>query len=535
MGKIYMADAYNKLCRTLLDYMQGEELLDYKQASLIMQYCTQEEEKIKYKKVDAIINKIYKKNKNKNVRIPSYRDLAEREGTRLRFGHLGYSTEKEITEILKERVDTYAFGAHPMEIEQFLKKLIQDVKIRNDRQKGKNETEKKNEEIDIKEETRYESKSKSSGTPYESIKKENKIREEIEEKKSNESESVEETLTREEKMYDKAIRNESMSEFDLGESYTQEERDRKNFLKSFLGIEVSLKRLSKEDIEWSTSYMCFNAKELENLIVTFLEESNFGEHSKLYDYTLCKPKYQPDKLLKQYEKLYNKYLAQFGKLDEDKKEKIKSICEINGNMEFIPSIDDIKAKVNERIEKLMIDREVGISEDDRRKVSGPGSRLTMYMKENQIANIYYKIKEKREKIDEIRPVFDFEVEQEWQKTMRLHESGVSKSSIRTRLEEDRDKQHEATKDKRKARYQNLQYAYAEAILVADKSDRTLSQICREVLREEPKFQEKESVSLVKREETGKLTFAKIKEAIARKLGKKKSKEVVKEEHNYEDR
>lgn len=43
MDRKKSVDAYNKLLNAMLDYLQGKDVIDYKQSTLIMKYCKQDD------------------------------------------------------------------------------------------------------------------------------------------------------------------------------------------------------------------------------------------------------------------------------------------------------------------------------------------------------------------------------------------------------------------------------------------------------------------------------------------------------------
>ena len=69
----------------------------------------------------------------------------------------------------------------------------------------------------------------------------------------------------------------------------------------------------------------------------------------------------------------------------------------------------------------------------------------------------------------------------------------------------------------------MQYNYSVAISVKEKMDRPLPEICREVLHEEPIFEEpkkeKKNQSLIEKDKVKGFSFASIKQAINKALGR----------------
>ena len=134
------------------------------------------------------------------------------------------------------------------------------------------------------------------------------------------------------------------------------------------------------------------------------------------------------------------------------------------------------------------------------------------------------IREKVEKIHKPKSVRQYEIDQEWIRAWRLNSSGVSKESIRKDLEEQYRNINEAILQKKTEKERNLQYNYSTAVYVKENENRSLTQICREVLHEEPMFEEpkkeKESKALIEKDKVNGFSFKSIKAAIARALDKK---------------
>ncbi len=536
MNKENVVDAYNKLLNAVLDYLQGNKAIDYKQSNLIMQYVKQNDESeklVKRKKIDKILLKIDKFSREKPyIAIPDYYDLEELEGSRLK--HIGgdYLEKKEIRDMLEKRIDSRRSGPRN-NIYDFLRFLISDVKCEN--KKLTNEKKQQQEEksqISDEQTVRTDTFNFNYSNPRTNLSKSYERKEDVETKKRieerevNDLDTVKDIMLREEIAFDKSLEKGYVSYFELGESYTLDEKKRKEYLTENLSVTTSQKRLSEEHKKLdnsAASSMIRDAEGIEDLIVQNLLKVNFdmSRLSELHKQTLLKSKYNPHRLLEQYKKLYDKYSKQFDKIPDKEKERIKVFCENNG-MDFIPSPEDIIAKINSRIQEKMIEYNVGIRPDDSGKLCGSYA-LTTYMNPEQIARTEYLIKQKIEKQNKPRIVTEYDVEQEWKKAWRLNISDVSKKSIREDLEEEYKKENEATLRINKEKQRNLQYNYSVAISVKEKMDRPLPEICREVLHEEPIFEEpkkeKKNQSLIEKDKVKGFSFASIKQAINKALGR----------------
>lgn len=533
MDKEKKVEAYNKLLNAVLDYLQKNEVLNYKQSNLIMQYVRQNDESkklVKNKKINKILQEIDKiLSKKPYVSIPWYSELKEHKGSRLRFSG-DYFEQKEIHDLLKKRVDSRRSGPRN-NVYDFLRDLISEVKGINEslikeKEKQKDKLQKYDEKI-VRETTfnsdYYNSRTNLSKS-YER-KEDVETKKRIEERKVNDLDTVKDIMLREEMAFDKSLEKGYVSYFELGESYTLDEKKRKKYLTEILSVTTSQKRLSEEHKKLdnsAASSMIRDAKGIEDLIVQNLLEVNFdmSSLSELHKQTLLKSKYNPHRLLEQYKKLYDNYSKQFDKIPDKEKERIKVICENNG-MDFIPSPEDIIAKINSRIQEKMIEYNVGIRPDDSGKLCGSYA-LTTYMNPEQIARTEHLIKQKIEKQNKPRIVTEYDIEQEWKKAWRLNISDVSKKSIREDLEEEYKRENEATLRINKEKQRNLQYNYSVAISVKEKMDRPLPEICREVLHEEPIFEEpkkeKKNQSLIEKDKVKGFSFASIKQAINKALG-----------------
>jgi len=536
VNKENVVDAYNKLLNAVLDYLQGNKAIDYKQSNLIMQYVKQNDESeklVKRKKIDKILLKIDKFSREKPyIAIPDYYDLEELEGSRLK--HIGgdYLEKKEIRDMLEKRIDSRRSGPRN-NIYDFLRFLISDVKCEN--KKLTNEKKQQQEEksqISDEQTVRTDTFNFNYSNPRTNLSKSYERKEDVETKKRieerevNDLDTVKDIMLREEIAFDKSLEKGYVSYFELGESYTLDEKKRKEYLTENLSVTTSQKRLSEEHKKLdnsAASSMIRDAEGIEDLIVQNLLKVNFdmSRLSELHKQTLLKSKYNPHRLLEQYKKLYDKYSKQFDKIPDKEKERIKVFCENNG-MDFIPSPEDIIAKINSRIQEKMIEYNVGIRPDDSGKLCGSYA-LTTYMNPEQIARTEYLIKQKIEKQNKPRIVTEYDVEQEWKKAWRLNISDVSKKSIREDLEEEYKKENEATLRINKEKQRNLQYNYSVAISVKEKMDRPLPEICREVLHEEPIFEEpkkeKKNQSLIEKDKVKGFSFASIKQAINKALGR----------------
>lgn len=536
MNKENVVDAYNKLLNAVLDYLQGNKAIDYKQSNLIMQYVKQNDESeklVKRKKIDKILLKIDKFSREKPyIAIPDYYDLEELEGSRLK--HIGgdYLEKKEIRDMLEKRIDSRRSGPRN-NIYDFLRFLISDVKCEN--KKLTNEKKQQQEEksqISDEQTVRTDTFNFNYSNPRTNLSKSYERKEDVETKKRieerevNDLDTVKDIMLREEIAFDKSLEKGYVSYFELGESYTLDEKKRKEYLTENLSVTTSQKRLSEEHKKLdnsAASSMIRDAEGIEDLIVQNLLKVNFdmSRLSELHKQTLLKSKYNPHRLLEQYKKLYDKYSKQFDKIPDKEKERIKVFCENNG-MDFIPSPEDIIAKINSRIQEKMIEYNVGIRPDDSGKLCGSYA-LTTYMNPEQIARTEYLIKQKIEKQNKPRIVTEYDIEQEWKKAWRLNISDVSKKSIREDLEEEYKKENEATLRINKEKQRNLQYNYSVAISVKEKMDRPLPEICREVLHEEPIFEEpkkeKKNQSLIEKDKVKGFSFASIKQAINKALGR----------------
>ena len=449
MNKENVVDAYNKLLNAVLDYLQGNKAIDYKQSNLIMQYVKQNDESeklVKRKKIDKILLKIDKFSREKPyIAIPDYYDLEELEGSRLK--HIGgdYLEKKEIRDMLEKRIDSRRSGPRN-NIYDFLRFLISDVKCEN--KKLTNEKKQQQEEksqISDEQTVRTDTFNFNYSNPRTNLSKSYERKEDVETKKRieerevNDLDTVKDIMLREEIAFDKSLEKGYVSYFELGESYTLDEKKRKEYLTENLSVTTSQKRLSEEHKKLdnsAASSMIRDAEGIEDLIVQNLLKVNFdmSRLSELHKQTLLKSKYNPHRLLEQYKKLYDKYSKQFDKIPDKEKERIKVFCENNG-MDFIPSPEDIIAKINSRIQEKMIEYNVGIRPDDSGKLCGSYA-LTTYMNPEQIARTEYLIKQKIEKQNKPRIVTEYDVEQEWKKAWRLNISDVSKKSIREDLEEE---------------------------------------------------------------------------------------------------
>ena len=536
MNKENVVDAYNKLLNAVLDYFQGNKAIDYKQSNLIMQYVKQNDESeklVKRKKIDKILLKIDKFSREKHyIAIPDYYDLEELEGSRLK--HIGgdYLEKKEIRDMLEKRIDSRRSGPRN-NIYDFLRFLISDVKCEN--KKLTNEKKQQQEEksqISDEQTVRTDTFNFNYSNPRTNLSKSYERKEDVETKKRieerevNDLDTVKDIMLREEIAFDKSLEKGYVSYFELGESYTLDEKKRKEYLTENLSVTTSQKRLSEEHKKLdnsAASSMIRDAEGIEDLIVQNLLKVNFdmSRLSELHKQTLLKSKYNPHRLLEQYKKLYDKYSKQFDKIPDKEKERIKVFCENNG-MDFIPSPEDIIAKINSRIQEKMIEYNVGIRPDDSGKLCGSYA-LTTYMNPEQIARTEYLIKQKIEKQNKPRIVTEYDIEQEWKKAWRLNISDVSKKSIREDLEEEYKRENEATLRINKEKQRNLQYNYSVAISVKEKMDRPLPEICREVLHEEPIFEEpkkeKKNQSLIEKDKVKGFSFASIKQAINKALGR----------------
>lgn len=537
MNKENVVDAYNKLLNAVLDYFQGNKAIDYKQSNLIMQYVKQNDESeklVKRKKIDKILLKIDKFSREKPyIAIPDYYDLEELEGSRLK--HIGgdYLEKKEIRDMLEKRIDSRRSGPRN-NIYDFLRFLISDVKCEN--KKLTNEKKQQQEEksqISDEQTVRTDTFNFNYSNPRTNLSKSYERKEDVETKKRieerevNDLDTVKDIMLREEIAFDKSLEKGYVSYFELGESYTLDEKKRKEYLTENLSVTTSQKRLSEEHKKLdnsAASSMIRDAEGIEDLIVQNLLKVNFdmSRLSELHKQTLLKSKYNPHRLLEQYKKLYDKYSKQFDKIPDKEKERIKVFCENNG-MDFIPSPEDIIAKINSRIQEKMIEYNVGIRPDDSGKLCGSYA-LTTYMNPEQIARTEYLIKQKIEKQNKPRIATEYDIEQEWKKAWRLNISDVSKKSIREDLEEEYKRENEATLRINKEKQRNLQYNYSVAISVKEKMDRPLPEICREVLHEEPIFEEpkkeKKNQSLIEKDKVNGFSFKSIKAAIARALDRK---------------
>lgn len=527
-------DAYNKLLNAVLDYLQENEVLNYKQSNLIMQYVEQNDESkklVKYKKINKILQEMNKILSNKPyVSIPMYSELKKHEGSGLRFSG-DYFEQKEIHDMLKHRVDSRESRDN---VYDFLKILISEVKIINEslikeKQEDKLQT---NDKQIVKEPTfnsAHDYNSRTNLSKSYERKEDVETKKRIEERNVNDLDTVKDIMLREEMAFDKALKKGYVSYFDLGESYTLDEKKRKEYLTEILNVATSQKCLlekHKRLDKYAASYMIRNAEEIEDLIVQNLLEVNFemSSSSELYKQTLLKPKYNPHRLLEQYKKLYERYIKQFDKLPDEEKRTIIEVCKIeNNNIKFIPTPEDIITKINSRLQEKMIEYKVGIYPGDSGKLCGSYG-LTTYMKPEQIATTEYLIKQKVEEIHKPKSVTQYVIEQEWKKAWRLNISGISKESIREDLEEQYRKENEAILKTRNKKVKNLQYNYSTAISAKENENRSLTEICREVLHEEPMFEEpkkeKESQALIEKDKVNGFSFKSIKAAIARALNNK---------------
>ena len=520
MNEENVVDAYNKLLNAVLDYLQENKAIDYKQSNLIMQYVRQNAESkklVKKKKIDKILLKIDKFSKKKHyIDIPGYYDLEKCEGSRLKHISGDFFEQKDIRDKLKERID---FGRSELRnnIYDFLRFLISYVKSKNEKKQQQEEKPQISDEQTVRTDI---------SQSYER-KEDIETKERIEEKDVNDLNIVKDVMLREEKAFDEAVKSEDRSK-DFGKSYSSAERKRKKYLKEILSVTIEQKYMAEDCKKLDNSVagkMIMNAGKIENLIVQNLLEVNFetfSGKSELYKQTLTKSKYNPHNLLEQYKKLYERYIKQFDKLSEKEKRSIAAVCENNG-MKSIPSPEDIITKVNSRLQEEMVKYEVGTHQGDNGKLCGSYG-LTTYMKPEQIARIEKIIREKVEKIHKPESVRQYEIDQEWNRAWRLNSSGVSKESIRKDLEEQYKKINEETLQKKTEKERNLQYNYSTAVYVKENENRSLTQICREVLHEEPMFEEpkkeKESKALIEKGKVNGFSFKSIKAAIARALDRK---------------
>ena len=538
MEKEKKIEAYNRLLYAVLDYVKKKELINNKQRVVLRKYCIQSDETkdtIKFKTVKTILNTINKKSNKRNIAIPDYEDLTIDKSDRFEVSE-NWNEQKEIEKLLKSVIDSCR--GECSDISEFVRRIIKAVKVENknllmekEQQKNKSRTD----DEQLVRETIFNSDYYNSRTnlskSYER-KEDVETKKRIEEREVNDLDTVKDIMLREEIAFDKSLEKGYVSYFELGESYTLDEKKRKEYLTENLSVTTSQKRLSEEHKKLdnsAASSMIRDAEGIEDLIVQNLLKVNFdmSRLSELHKQTLLKSKYNPHRLLEQYKKLYDKYSKQFDKIPDKEKERIKVFCENNG-MDFIPSPEDIIAKINSRIQEKMIEYNVGIRPDDSGKLCGSYA-LTTYMNPEQIARTEYLIKQKIEKqnkldLDPPRIVTEYDVEQEWNKAWRLNNSGVSKESIRKDLEEQYRNINEAILQKKTEKERNLQYNYSTAIYVKENENRSLTQICREVLHEEPMFEElkkeKESKALIEKDKVNGFSFKSIKAAIARALDRK---------------
>lgn len=534
MNEENVVDVYNKLLNAVLDYLQENKAIDYKQSNLIMQYVRQNAESkklVKKKKIDKILLKIDKFSRKKHyIAIPDYCDLEELEGSRLK--HIGGDYKKGIRDMLEKRIDSRRSGPRN-NIYDFLRSLISEVKCENEKLTNeKKQQQEEKSQISDEQTVRTDTFNFNYSNPRTNLSKSYERKEDVETKKCieerevNDLDTVKDIMLREEIAFDKSLEKGYVSYFELGESYTLDEEKRKEYLTEILSVTTSQKRLSEEHKKLDNSAasgMIRDAERIEDLIVQNLLKVNFdmSRLSELHKQTLLKSKYNPHRLLEQYKKLYDKYSKQFDKIPDKEKERIKVFCENNG-MDFIPSPEDIIAKINSRIQEKMIEYNVGIRPDDSGKLCGSYA-LTTYMNPEQIARTEYLIKQKIEKQNKPRIVTEYDIEQEWKKDWRQNIPGVSKKSIRKKLEEEYERENEATLRINKEKQRNLQYNYSVAISVKEKMDRPLPEICREVLHEEPIFEEpkkeKKNQSLIEKDKVKGFSFASIKQAINKALGR----------------
>lgn len=532
MEKEKKIEAYNRLLYAVLDYVKKKELINNKQRVVLRKYCIQSDETkdtIKFKTVKTILNTINKKSNKRNIAIPDYEDLTIDKSDRFEVSE-NWNEQKEIEKLLKSVIDSCR--GECSDISEFVRRIINVVKVESknllmekEQQKNKSRTD----DEQLVRETIFNSDYYNSRTnlskSYER-KEDVETKKCIEEREVNDLDTVKDIMLREEIAFDKSLEKGYVSYFELGESYTLDEKKRKEYLTEILSVTTSQKRLSEEHKKLDNSAasdMIRDAEGIEDLIVQNLLKVNFdmSRLSELHKQTLLKSKYNPHRLLEQYKKLYDKYSKQFDKIPDKEKERIKVFCENNG-MDFIPSPEDIIAKINSRIQEKMIEYNVGIRPDDSGKLCGSYA-LTTYMNPEQIARTEYLIKQKIEKQNKPRIVTEYDIEQEWKKDWRQNIPGVSKKSIRKKLEEEYERENEATLRINKEKQRNLQYNYSVAISVKEKMDRPLPEICREVLHEEPIFEEpkkeKKNQSLIEKDKVKGFSFASIKQAINKALGR----------------
>lgn len=252
-------DAYNKLLHAVLDYIQGKDIIDYKQSRMIIKYCTQNDEskkKVKIKTVKKILNVIDKKSQKRYIDIPEYSELKDCKGSRLKFEG-DYFAVKQIHDMLEERVRRGKSGIRN-NIYDFVRSLIDDVKSKNDilrteqeqqkSEKGIRENEPVVKNILNAKNSNYTNNSIGVFRPIQPVyeQQENyELKRSVEERNVNDFKEVETIMLREEEAFDKALKEENINIFNLGQSYTMGERNRKEYLKGILDVSIRQKYLTE--------------------------------------------------------------------------------------------------------------------------------------------------------------------------------------------------------------------------------------------------------------------------------------------------
>lgn len=306
-----------------------------------------------------------------------------------------------------------------------------------------------------------------------------KVDDKISLKDANDIETVQSIIDNETALYEQAIKNSDYT-VDLCKVDIASDQKRREYIEKNIYLRVELKNMKELENQFNkdvATEMIVMANRITRLIVTRLEDINLNQQhfSKLHIATLKEPKYNPEILLEQYKELYDKYTKQFNEMSVDDQNEVQRACKIL-NMKSIPSTKDIISGVNTSLKKTIIKNEIGTELDDGLKLMGNDS-LTKYMNMNQIAELKKTITTNRN-INATHPSREDEI------------------------------------------LQRLQLCYCNVLSTKDESNRSLTQICREVLKEEPLFEEPEKKvenksNTLKDTLTKKITFKSIKEAIAR--------------------
>lgn len=464
---------------------------------MIWNYAIQTEDSkkiIKYSKVRKVLEKMQKRTERKHrIDIVSiYREIKQE-----------YTVYGPGEADIYDSIDRIVSG-NRQDYKQAIESLIYDMKLRIKYvQKTKNQAKNKekvssNESYNGKTVSQIDYEiiqpiiSDSIETGYDHSRLSEKEMLEMEIRNSNDTQKVEQQLAIEAEIYDQSLKSGQYDKAFSDKKYSFEEKERQEYLRDMLKTEYKLNKPYKKEILWKIKSLMESAKQIQELMEINLQKTSIPLSGETKLSTATYVKYDPYKLLLMYEKQYEITKKQFDKLSGDEKQCIQRYLQEKG-IEFIPSKQDILDKVNENIQKIILERGYGQRDGQKNIVIG----LTRYMSQDQISRIYSIMKaevERRFRSVNLSDIYTQEqLEIEIYKRNRSNENPYNIKDEKKKMEYEQIMVNQENSAKCKKTLKNMQESFCASIscVRAGRKETRMSytEICEQILQEQPLFEE----------------------------------------------